>query len=67
MSYNVFGGILWVVLMTLAGYFFGNLTFVKENFTYVILMIIFLSLLPPMVEFWRERSRRLQAVKQSVS
>ncbi|MFN0069129.1 MAG: DedA family protein [Limisphaerales bacterium] len=62
MTYNVVGGILWVVLCTLAGYFFGNLPWVKENFTAVILAIIVLSILPAVFEFWRER-RRLRAAR----
>jgi membrane-associated protein len=57
MAYNVAGGILWVVSMTLAGYFFGNLPFVKKNFTLVVLGIIFVSILPAVIEFVRERSR----------
>jgi membrane-associated protein len=63
MSYNVFGGVLWIFTMTLAGYFFGNFTFVKENFIYVILAIIFLSILPAVIEFYRERSRRAKAAQ----
>lgn len=57
MSFNIFGGILWVGLMTIAGYFFGNLPFVKKNFSLVILMIIFLSILPGIIEYLRERKR----------
>lgn len=45
-SYNVFGGIVWVGVFTFAGYFFGNVSFVKHNFTIVILAIIALSVLP---------------------
>ncbi len=57
MAYNVSGGVLWVVLCTAAGYLFGNLPFVQENFSLVILAIIALSLLPAVVEWWRERRR----------
>src|SRR5687768_1477200 len=57
MSYNVFGGILWVFSMTLAGYFFGNFKIVQDNFSMVILMIIFISILPGIIEYWRERKR----------
>ncbi|MGH9321880.1 MAG: DedA family protein [Vicinamibacteria bacterium] len=45
-AFNVAGGIAWVAIFTLGGYFFGNIPFVKENFTAVILGIIFVSLLP---------------------
>jgi membrane-associated protein len=44
-----------VPLFSLAGYFFGNLPFVQHNFEYVILAIIFLSVLPAVVEFVKER------------
>jgi membrane-associated protein len=57
MSYNVIGGILWIVSMTLAGYFFGNFPVVKNNFTLVILAIIFISILPGIIEFLRERAK----------
>ena len=65
MSFNVVGAILWVVLLVPAGYFFANVPFVKENFSVVILAIIFLSILPGVFEFWRER-RRIKALAQSV-
>lgn len=63
MTYNVAGALLWIVSLTLAGYFFGNLKIVEENFTLVILMIIFISILPGIIEFWRER-RRLREPRQ---
>lgn len=53
--YNAAGGLLWVFLLTLAGYFFGNLTIVKNNFTAVILAIIFISLLPGLLEYLKHR------------
>ena len=55
--YNVIGGLLWVGLFTILGYFFGNIPAVQENFTFVILGIIFISILPPIIEFFRERSK----------
>jgi membrane-associated protein len=59
MAYNVVGGLVWIGLFLLAGYWFGNLPLVKDNFTIVILAIIVLSVVPGVVEFVRER-RRLQ-------
>jgi membrane-associated protein len=56
--YNVVGGIVWVVLFCLGGYFFGNLPAVKRNFIFVILAIIVLSILPLVIEVLKERSRR---------
>ena len=46
LAYNIIGGIAWVFIFVLGGYFFGNIPFVKENFGLVVLAIIFISLLP---------------------
>lgn len=54
--YNVAGGILWIVSLLLAGYYFGNIALVKENFTIVLLAIVFLSVLPGGIEYVRQRS-----------
>jgi membrane-associated protein len=54
-SYNVFGGIVWVVLFTLLGYFFGNIPFVKANFELVIIAIILLSVVPAVWEALKAR------------
>jgi membrane-associated protein len=57
-SYNVVGGIAWIAICLFAGYAFGNLPVVKENFTLVILAIIFVSILPGLIEFLRQRGQR---------
>jgi membrane-associated protein len=54
-TYNITGGIAWVAIFILGGYFFGNIPFVKQNFSLVIAAIIFLSILPGIVEFLRHR------------
>jgi membrane-associated protein len=56
--YNVVGGILWVGLFVWAGYFFGNLPVVKENFGIVIIAIIILSVLPMVVEIVKAKMAR---------
>jgi membrane-associated protein len=56
-TYNVVGGIVWVSTMLLAGFFFGNLAIVRENFSLVILAIIILSLIPGIVAVMQERAR----------
>jgi membrane-associated protein len=55
--YNVTGGIIWVGICTLAGYAFGNVPVVQDNFTLVALGIIFVSLLPILVEYLRHRGQ----------
>ncbi len=55
--YNVVGGVAWVMLFTLAGYFFGNIPAVKENFSLVILAIILLSVVPIAIEWLKARRR----------
>ena len=54
-SYNVIGGIAWIVLCILAGYLFGNLPIVKDNFSLVIVAIIIISILPGVIEYMRHR------------
>jgi membrane-associated protein len=55
LSYNVVGGVGWVALFTFGGYFFGNIAFVKKNFSLVIMAIIIISLLPAVLEFLKHR------------
>jgi membrane-associated protein len=57
MMFNVSGALLWIGLLVPAGYFFGNLPIVRKNFSLVVLVIIFLSILPGIIEFLRERNR----------
>jgi membrane-associated protein len=63
-SYNVFGGLTWVALFLAAGYFFGNIPFVKHNFSLVIIAIILISLLPILVEAWKARKGKVNNKKQ---
>jgi membrane-associated protein len=53
--YNVVGGVAWIVIFVCGGYLFGNIPVVKRNFTFVIMAIIVLSVLPGVVEFVRQR------------
>ena len=56
--YNVVGGIVWVVSITLAGFFFGNIPVVRRHFTLVILGIIVVSVLPGVLEAWHQLRQR---------
>ena len=55
LSFSVMGGILWICGLLGLGYFFGNLPFVKNNFGLVIIAIIFISILPAVIEAIRAR------------
>jgi len=57
MMFNVTGALLWIGLLVPAGYLFGNLEIVRKNFSLVVLGIIFVSTLPAIIEFLRERRR----------
>ena len=56
LAYNVVGGVVWIFAFVYAGYFFGNIPVVKDNFSLVILAIIVISVMPALIEFWRARS-----------
>jgi membrane-associated protein len=55
LAFSVLGAAIWVGLLVPAGYFFGNLPVVKNNLTAVILLIVFISVLPGIVEFVRHK------------
>jgi membrane-associated protein len=56
--YNIVGGIFWICSMTIAGYALGNLEVIRKNFSLVVLAIVFISVLPMIVEFFRIRAAR---------
>jgi len=64
-AYNAIGGLLWVWGFGLLGYLFGNLPLVKKNFTLVILVIIIISVLPIIREFWQAYRARTLAARSS--
>ena len=55
--YNVVGGLLWILSMLFLGYFIGDIPWVRQNVEKVILLVIFLSILPGIIEFIRSRGR----------
>ncbi|SFQ22638.1 DedA family protein [Hymenobacter arizonensis] len=54
-TYSIAGAALWVISLTLAGYFFGNIAWVQKNFTLVIYAIILISILPPLWSYLKSK------------
>lgn len=58
LSYSVVGAVLWMSSFLYAGYFFGNIPFIKKNFTIAVLVVIFISILPGIIEYLRHRKAK---------
>lgn len=56
--YNISGALLWVLSIGLAGYFFGNIPIIRNNFSLMVIAIIIVSVMPPVIEYVRHRRRR---------
>lgn len=56
--YNILGGFLWVVLFLFGGYFFGNMPFIKNHFSLVLIAIIVISVMPAVITFFREKGSK---------
>ena len=61
--FNISGGVAWIATFVFAGYFFGNIPAVEENFTFVIFAIILVSIMPAIIEYLRQRLRSQNAVR----
>jgi len=57
-SYNIIGGLTWAALVTLVGYYFGNLPIVKHNFSLVVFAIIFISIMPAVLGFLKQKLKK---------
>lgn len=57
-SYNIIGGLLWVLIGVFCGYFFGNIPFIRDHFSTVILLIIFVSLIPAVIGFVKSNMKK---------
>ena len=57
-TYNVAGGVLWIAVFLFGGFFFGNVRIVRENFTLTIFAIIIISIMPAVIEVWKEKRRK---------
>ena len=55
--YNIVGGLLWISIFLIAGYFVGNHPEVRKNFTYVIFGIIIISVMPAVIEYFRNSKK----------
>ena len=55
-SYNILGGFLWVTLFLGGGYIFGNLPFVTDNFSVVLIVIMAISITPAIIAFVKEKT-----------
>lgn len=64
LTYNVVGALLWVVGITLAGYFLGNIPIIRDNFSKVVLLIILISVLPIVFEVVKEKLNRAKSNRQ---
>jgi membrane-associated protein len=58
LSYDVFGAVGWVASLTVLGYFLGSVPLVRRHFEKAIFLVIFLSLLPLLVEAWKARRKQ---------
>ena len=56
-AFNVVGGILWVASLVYAGYVFGNIPWVKDNLTFIVIGIVVVSLIPVATTYFKERRR----------
>ena len=57
-KYNLIGGTIWVIGITLAGYFLGKIPMIKNNFEIVVILIILFSLFPIIIEFIKSKSTK---------
>lgn len=60
LSFNIFGGMGWVVSMTALGYYLGSIPLVRRHFDKVVLLIIFISLLPVILHAFKARTKRTE-------
>ena len=61
LTFSAIGAILWAGLVTLAGYFLGNIEFVKKNIEIILILVVFISILPIVFEFIKHRREQARA------
>ncbi|WAZ23205.1 VTT domain-containing protein [Streptomyces cinnabarinus] len=65
LTYNIIGGIAWGTGVTLAGYWLGQIGFIKKNVESILILIVFISVVPIIVEYLRERSKKKRAAAEA--
>lgn len=55
LMYNLLGGFLWITLFLMSGYFMGNIPFIQENFHYAVVIIVLVSVVPMVYEWWKAK------------
>ncbi|MFE6331823.1 DedA family protein [Streptomyces sp. NPDC057798] len=65
LTYNIIGGIAWGTGVTVAGYWLGQIDFIAKNVEAILILIVFLSVVPIIVEYLRERSKKKRAAAQA--
>ncbi|NEC50211.1 hypothetical protein G3I18_16750 [Actinospica acidiphila] len=65
LTYNVIGGVAWGTGVTLAGYWLGQISFIKENVETILILIVFVSVVPILVEYLRERGKKKRAAAEA--
>jgi membrane-associated protein len=60
-AFNVFGGIGWVILMTMSGFYLGNVPFIRRHFEKVVILIVLVSVLPVVFEYLKHRKESRRA------
>jgi membrane-associated protein len=64
-TYNIIGGIAWGTGVTLAGYWLGQIEFIKTNVEAILILIVFVSVVPIIIEYLRERSKKKRAAAEA--
>ncbi|MER7487198.1 VTT domain-containing protein [Streptomyces sp. NPDC126497] len=64
LTYNVIGGVAWGTGVTLAGYWLGQIEFIKTNVEAILILIVFVSVVPILIEYLRERGKKKRAAAE---
>jgi membrane-associated protein len=65
MIFSAIGALLWAVGVTLAGYFLGNIEFVEKNIELILILVVFISVIPMVIEYIRHRRNRPVATEEA--